>query len=150
VETQINTAGYVTGRTTQTESNSKAGDLTATQNIFKLYPISGNSMMFTLKYYLTSDQSETDPTVKSETYGIKSFTAFLNGSGTWTLQTAVANMVAERTLNTASVLTVSLVNGTSAGAFIAVSATNYNGAQAMGSFELSSTTGNPFVALDPV
>lgn len=150
VETQINTAGYVTGRTTQTESNSKAGSLTSSQNIFKLYPISGNSMMFTLKYYLTSDQGETDPAVKSETYGVKSLTAFLDGNGTWTLQTAVANMVTERTQNTASVLTVSLVNGTSAGAFIAVSATNYNGAQAMGSFELSSTTGNPFVALDPI
>lgn len=150
VETQINTAGYVTGRTTQTESNSKAGDLTSSQNIFKLYPISGSSIMFTLKYYLTNDQGETNPAVKSETYGIKSFTAFLDGSGAWTLQTAVANMVAERTQNTASVLTVSLVNGTSAGAFIAVSATNYSGANAMGSFELSSTTGTPFVALDPV
>ena len=150
VETQINTAGYVTGRTTQTESNSKLGDLTSSQNIFKLYPISGNSMMFTLKYYLTNDQSDSNPVTKSETYGIKSFTAFFNGFGILTLQTAVADMVAERTQNTASVLTVSLVNGTSAGAFIAVSATNYNGANAMGSFELSSTTGNPFVALDPV
>jgi hypothetical protein len=150
VETQINTAGYVTGRTTQTESNSKLGDLTATQNIFKLYPISGNSLMFTLKYYLTNDQSASNPATKSETYGIKSFTAFLNTTGVWTLQTAVANMVTERTQNTASVLTVSLVDGTSAGAFIAVSATNYNGAQAMGSFELSSTTTSPFVALDPV
>ena len=150
VETQINTAGYVTGRTTQTESNSKGGDLTATQNIFKLYPISGSSMMFTLKYYLTDDQSDNNPVTKSETYGIKSLTAFLNNSGIWTLQTAVANMVAERTQNTASVLTVSLVNGTSAGAFIAVSATNYNGVNAMGSFELSASTGVPFVALDPV
>ena len=150
VETQINTAGYVTGRTTQTESNSKLGDLTATQNIFKLYPISGNSLMFTLRYYLTDDQSSSNPATKSETYGIKSFTAFLNTTGVWTLQTAVANMVTERTQNTASVLTVSLVNGTSAGAFIAVSATNYNGAQAMGSFELSTSTTSPFVALDPV
>lgn len=150
VETQINTAGYVTGRTTQTESNSKGGDLTSSQNIFKLYPISGNSLMLTLKYYLTNDQGDSNPLTKSETYGIKSFTAFLDGNGAWTLQTAVANMVAERTQNTASVLTVSLVNGTSAGAFIAVSATNYNGANAMGSFELSTTTGTPFVALDPV
>ena len=150
VETQINSAGYVTGRTTQTESNSKIGNLTVSQNIFKLYPVSGNSLMITLKYYLTSDQSETNPLLKNETYGIKSLTAFLNGSGIWGLQTAVANMVAERTLNTASVLTVSLIDGTSAGAFIAVSATNYNGVNAMGSFELSASTGVPFVALDPV
>jgi hypothetical protein len=150
VETQINSAGYVTGRTTQTESNSILGDLTSSQNIFALYPISGNSIMFTLKYYLTNDQGDSNPLTKSETYGIKSFTAFLNGLGVWTIQTAVANMVAERTQNTASALTVSLVNGTSAGAFIAVSATNYNGADAMGSFELSTTTGTPFVALDPI
>jgi hypothetical protein len=150
VETQINTAGYVTGRTTQTESNSKSGNLTTTQNIFKLYPISGNSLMLMLKYYLTDDGGQTNPAIKSETYGIKWFTAFLDGNGVWSLQTAVANMVTERTLNTASVLTVSLVNGTSAGAFIAVSATNYNGANAIGSFELSTTTGVPFVALDPV
>lgn len=150
VETQINTAGYVTGRTTQTESNSRSGDLTVTQNIFKLYPISGNSLMLILKYYLTDDAGESNPLVKSETYGVKWFTAFLNGSGVWSLQTAVADMVTERTHNTASVLTVSLVDGTSAGAFIAVSSTNYNGANAIGSFELSTTTGVPFVALDPV
>lgn len=150
VETQINSAGYVTGRTTQTESNSRVGNLTVSQNLFKLYPVSGNSLMLTLKYYLTGDQAENDPLLKNETYGIKSLTAFLDSSGIWTLQTAVANMVTERTLNTAAVLTVTLVNGTSAGAFIAVSATNYNGAQAMGSFELSTSTGQPFVALDPV
>jgi len=150
VETQINSAGYVTGRTTQTESNSRIGDLTVLRNMFKIYPISGNSLMLTLRYYLTGDQAETNPLVKTETYGIKSFTAFLDSNGSWTLQTAVANMVAERTLNTAAVLTVTLVNGTSAGAFVAVSATNYNGAQAMGSFELSTSTGQPFTALDPV
>jgi hypothetical protein len=150
VETQINSAGYVTGRTTQTESNSRIGNLTVSQNLFKLYPVSGNSFMLTLRYYLTGDQAETNPLLKDETYGIKSFTAFLDSSGNWTLQTAVANMVAERTLNTAAVLTVTLVNGTSAGAFIAVSATNYSGVSAMGSFELSTSTGQPFIALDPV
>jgi hypothetical protein len=150
VETQINSAGYVTGRTTQTESNSRIGDLTVLRNMFKIYPISGNSLMLTLRYYLTGDQAETDPLLKTETYGIKSFTAFLDSNGSWTLQTAVANMVAERTLNTAAVLTVTLVNGTSAGAFIAVSATNYSGVGAMGSFELSTSTGQPFTALDPV
>jgi len=38
----------------------------------------------------------------------------------------VTNEVTERTINTASALTVSLVSGTSSGGYIAVSCTNYN------------------------
>lgn len=150
MQTQINSLGYVTGGKTQTSSASLSGNLTGTNNIFKLVPVGGNSFQFMLKYYLTGNQNETNPLLKNETYGIKWFSAFLDASGIWTIQTAVANMVTERTLNTASVLTVSLVNGTSSSAFIAVAATNYNASTAAGFFDVTMLSGVPYVAINPV
>lgn len=150
MQTQINNLGYVTGGKVQTSSNSLVGDLTGTNNIFKIIPVSGNSLQFMLKYYLTGDNSETNPLIKTETYGIKWFSAFLNSSGTWTIQTAVADMVTQRTQNTATALTVSLVNGTASGAFIAVSATNYSGSNAVGIFEITQMAVNSYIAINPV
>jgi hypothetical protein len=149
MQTQINSLGYVTGGKTQTSSNALSGSLTGTNNIFKVVPVSGNSLQFMLKYYLTSDNGESNPAVKNETYGIKWFSAFLSSSGVWSVQTSVADMVTERTLNTASALTVSLVNGTASGAFIAVAATNYNGANAAGFFEITMMCATSHLAINP-
>jgi hypothetical protein len=150
MQTQINSLGFVSGGNVQTSSKSLFGDLTGTNNIFKITPVSGQSLQFMLKYYLTDDNSQTNPAIKSETYGIKWFSAFLDTNGLWAVITAPANMVTERTLNTASALTVSVVNGTTTGAFIAVAATNYNTASAAGFFEITMMTGYPFVAINPV
>jgi hypothetical protein len=150
MQTQINSLGYVTGGQVQTSSNALSGDLTGTNNIFKVVPVSGQSLQFMVKYYLTSDKSESDPLVKNETYGIKWFSVFLNTVGVFAVQTAPVDMVTERTLNTASVLTLSLVDGTASGAFIAASATNYNGASAGGFFEITMMCGFPFTAINPV
>ena len=75
-----------------------------------------------------------------QTIGIKSFTNYTNSNGIWnsgaSTLIAVGDEVTERTTGTASVITVSFVNGTSAGAYIAVACTNYNNANAKAMFEL--------------
>lgn len=117
-------------------SKQLAGDLTPANQVFLVRVPAGIGARFLLHYALVADQTDNNPASRSETYGIKSFSATLSGAGVWTGQTANANAIAERTQNTASVVTPSLVDGTAAGAYIAVACTNYNGANARGSFFL--------------
>lgn len=113
------------------------GNLTGTNNVFKLNRIQfGVGCRFTLKYTLVADYSDDTPASRDETIGIKTFTATINTSGVWSAQLAVADQITERTQGTASVVTVSLVNGDSTGGHIAVACTNYNGANAVGIFEI--------------
>lgn len=128
-------AGNKSGTFALRESKKILGNLTVTANIFKIAALSTGAR-FRLKYYLIADQSDFSAGTRSETYGIKNFTVAISGAGAMTIETAVGAEVTERTQNTASVLTVSLVNGTSAGCYIAMTATNYSGANAVGVFEL--------------
>ena len=113
-----------------------SGDLTGTNNIF-LVRKTTDLIYFRLKYALVADRLNV---TTGQTIGIKSFTNYMNSSGTWNVGAstliAVANEVTERTTGTASAITVSFVNGTTAGAYIAVSCTNYNGSGARAMFEL--------------
>lgn len=111
------------------------GDLTGVNNIFFVSPAQASGL-FRLHYHLVSDVSDTNPASRGETAGVKSFSATMNSAGTWVAQLASANEVTERTQVTGSAVTVSLVNGSAAGAHIAVACTNYNGASASGRFEL--------------
>jgi hypothetical protein len=113
-----------------------SGDLTGTNNIFLIAPALATGAYFRLKYFLVADAADLSVATRDETSGTKSFSATMNGSGTWEAQLAVANDVTERTQGTASVITVSLVNGSSAGAHIAVACTNYNASGSRGYFEL--------------
>lgn len=124
------------GRGLLVASNTKFGDLTGTNNIFFVKLSGGLGAYFRLRYALVADQSDTSAATRDETYGCKSFSATMNGPGVWTSQTAASNEVTERTLGTASSVTVSLVNGTSAGAHIAVACTNYSGTNARASYVL--------------
>lgn len=117
-------------------SKTLSGDLTGTNNLFLVKMGAGIGAYFRLRYALVADQADNNPATRDETYGVKSFSATQSSSGVWTAATAVADEVTERTLGTASVVTVSLVNGTSAGAHIAVSCTNYSGANARAGFVL--------------
>lgn len=113
-----------------------SGDLTGTNNVF-LVRRTTDLIYFRLKYVLVADRTNA---TTGQTIGIKSFTNYMNASGTWnsgaSTLIAVGDEVTERTTGTASAITVSFVNGTSAGAYIAVACTNYNGANARAMFEL--------------
>lgn len=112
------------------------GDLTGTTNIFRFKSTSAGTV-FRLKYHLVADRTDLNPSTRDETFGIKSFSAAHNSSGAWSTYAAPSNDVTERTLGTAAVLTVSLVNGDATnGGYIAVSCTNYNGANARAMFVL--------------
>lgn len=135
-------------------SKALTGDLTGTNNVFFVRPPAGGGAYYRLTYALVADQADTSAATRDETYGIKSFSATMNSSGTWTSQTAAANEVTERTLGTASAVTVSLVNGTSAGGHIAVACTNYSGSSARGTFYLDvhpmqSLTGDGTFSMSP-
>lgn len=149
INTNIFNRGFATGQTTKRASVAKFGNLTSAQNIFKVVP-GFNGAMYMLTYYLTADNGDTIQATRDETFGIKYFSATIDGSGTWIQQVATSDMVVEKTQGTASVLTVSLVNGTAAGGFIAVAATNYNGANAIGSFELTVVNGYSQTIVNPV
>ena len=113
-----------------------SGDLTGTNNVF-LVRQTGSLIYFRLKYALVANSTNF---TTGQTIGIKSFTNYTNSNGIWnsgaSTLIAVGDEVTERTTGTASVITVSFVNGTSAGAYIAVACTNYNNANAKAMFEL--------------
>lgn len=112
------------------------GNLTGTNNIFRFKDTTAG-VYFRLRYYLVADRTDTAAGTRDETFGIKSFSASHNSSGVWTAYAAAADEVTEKTLGTASALTVSLVNGDATnGGYIAVACTNYNGANARGMFVL--------------
>lgn len=111
------------------------GNLTTTTNIFKV-PANNFVGFFRLRYHLVSNQADTNPATRSETMGVKTFSGITTSGGIWGAQLAVANEVTERVQGTASVITVSLVNGTASGAFIAVACTVYSDANARGIFIL--------------
>jgi hypothetical protein len=127
---------FKTGIQVHRASKTLSGSLTGTNNIFFIAPALANGAFFRLKYFLVADLTDFAAVSRDETAGIKSFSATMNGSGVWTSQLAVANEVTERTQGTASVMTVSLVDGSSAGAYIAVACTNYNASGSRGYFEL--------------
>jgi len=113
-----------------------SGDLTGTNNVFLVRRVT-DLMYFRLKYVLVADRQLIGT---GQTIGIKSFTNNMDANGIWNANgstpIAVGNEVTERTTGTASAITVSFVNGTSAGGYIAVACTNYNGANARAMFEL--------------
>jgi hypothetical protein len=123
------------GTIAKTAVKALSGDLTGTNNIFFVSPALGTGAMIRIRYFLVADQSDFDPGTRDETFGVKSLTAIMTSGGVWGAITAQADEIAERTKGTASVVTVSLVNGTAAGAYIAVACTNYNSANARGYFE---------------
>lgn len=116
------------GRGLYVASKILTGDLTGTNNVFFVKLIASGSGAFRLKYSLQDGANMT--------VGIKSFCASMNSLGVWTSLLAVGDEVTQRSTGTASTVTVSLVNGTAAGAYIAVSCTNYSSASAAGSFAL--------------
>jgi len=112
-------------------SKTLSGDLTGTNNIFKVFRSVGtSSFMIRIKYWMTSDYTGTTNT----TLGIETLCASMDSAGTWTSIIAPGAEVTARSTGTASVPTFSLVNGDSTGAHIAVACTNYNGANARGTF----------------
>ena len=115
------------------------GDLTGTTNIFlsKHLAVGGQ---YRLKYFLIADQADGNPATRKETIGIKTFSIIMNTSGVPTLQLPVADEVTQRFLNLASIVTVSLVSGSAAGAFIAASCSAYNLAGARAVFDLEVLT----------
>lgn len=109
-----------------------AGDLTGTNNLFKV-PALASGLSGTIRYHLVGDNSDFSGT-RNITRGAKSFSATVNGSGVWTSMLAFADEVTERVKNTGSTVTFSLVNGDATGAYIAVSCSAYSGANAAGQF----------------
>jgi hypothetical protein len=114
------------------------GSIAGPHNIFRVRALTAVAV-FRVKYFLTADQADWNSATRDETFGIKTFTASINGLGAWTLQSAIADEVTERTLGTASVLTLTLVDGDADGAFIAAACTNYTGAGARAVFALEMT-----------
>jgi hypothetical protein len=110
-----------------------SGDLTVQRNVFRVWATT-DVTIFTLKYVLVADRGNPSTNV---TIGMKSFAAACFTTGAW-WQTpiAVADAITERSAGTASALTVTLVNGDNNGALIAVTCTNYSGANARAAFEL--------------
>jgi len=117
-----------TGRGSCYTSNILDGNLTTQRNVFFVKLVSSGGGLFRLSYALQDGGNQT--------IGIKTFSATLNSAGTWTAVLAVADEVTQRNSGTASAVTVTLVNGTTAGAYIAVTCTNYSGASATGAFQL--------------
>lgn len=116
-------------------STSRSGNLTGTNNIFRVRLGSGGAY-FRLSYALVADAADLDPATRDVTFGIKSWSAVINSSGVATIVTAVADEVTERSTGTASAVTVTMVNDSGGAAYVAVACTNYNTAAAIGSFVL--------------
>ncbi len=133
-----------TGRNSCLASTSRSGSQTGTNNIFKITTGGGIGFYARLRYALVADGADTNPGTRDETVGVKSFTATISGSGVVAIQQAVADEVTERTLGTASVLTVTGVNGGTVDVFgetfgygyIAVAATNYSGSGAKAAYSI--------------
>ena len=117
-----------TGRGSCYTSNILDGNLTTQRNVFFVKLVASGGGLFRLSYALQDSGNQT--------IGIKTFSATLSSAGTWTTVLAVADEVTQRNSGTASAVTVTLVNGTTAGAYIAVTCTNYSGASATGAFQL--------------
>lgn len=92
--------------------------------------------MYRLKYYLVNDQSVFDPSTRSETSGIKSFTATMSSNGVWQLIMPIINEVPQRNHNVSANLIVNLKNGDSNGAIIEVRATGYSNPGSIGIYML--------------
>jgi hypothetical protein len=127
------------------------GSLTGTNSIFRLKPGAGGSLRYRLHYHLIADTTDGNPATRSETFGIKSGSIIVSSLGVPTQQVAPANEVTERSLNTASVVTVTLATGdATAGAYMQVACTNYNGANALGVFMLEALVGSNSVTTEVV
>lgn len=111
------------------------GDLTATRTIFRVRAMGGAPSRYRLKYYLKAI-STASGAGSSETFGIKSWTAKQASTGVWTTNSAVADEVTERTLNTASALTVGLLDGDNTGGLVQATCTNYSDPNAIAVFVL--------------
>jgi hypothetical protein len=130
-------------------SKQLTGDITgAAQNIFKVIPALATGALFRLKYLLVNDQGDFNPAARQAVAGVKSWTAIMDGTGAWAVQTIVTADGTERTLGARpAVLAVSLVNGDATGAFIAVTATNYNNPAGKHQFVLEVVPMTPHTSL---
>lgn len=130
-------------------SKQLTGDITgAAQNIFKVIPALATGALFRLKYLLVNDHGDLNSATRQEVAGVKSWTAIMDGAGAWAIQTIVTADGTERTLGARpAVLAVSLVNGDATGAFIAVTATNYNNAAGKHQFVLEGVPMAPNASL---
>lgn len=116
-------------------SNALSGNLTGTNNIFRVTLGSGGAY-FRLSYSLVADASDLDPVTRDVTFGVKSWNATIGSTGVANIVTAVANEVSERSTGTASAVTVTMVNDAAGAAYVAVACTNYNTSVARGAFVL--------------
>ena len=116
-------------------SNALSGDLTGTNNIFRVRLDSGGAY-FRMSYSLVADAADLDPATRDVTFGVKSWSAVINSSGVSQIVTAVANEVTERSTGTASAVTVTMVNDAAGAAYVAVACTNYSTSAARGAFVL--------------
>jgi hypothetical protein len=107
-------------------ANRIVGDLTTTVNIFRLPASTQGSIR--LKYILTRTPGDLDPATRREVFGIKQFSFSINSLGVGNIYLSITDEFGPRTFGASpAVLTLSLVNGDATnGAFIAMSATNYN------------------------
>lgn len=126
----------VTGHGAVSDFTALFGNLTGTNNIFLVKLQAGTGALFVLEGYLVADQADTSGS-RAETRVRKEFTATMNGLGIWEIQQTFLDLDSPRAKNTASVVTVSLVNGTAAGAYVAIACTNYSGSNARAGFRLT-------------
>ena len=105
------------------------GDLTGTQNVFKL-PF--GKWVVRLKYALFADGNAAG----NCTFGIKSGIFMVATSGATTIQLAVADEVTERSMGTASALTLAGALGDGQGGYLTVACTNYSASTAKAILEL--------------
>lgn len=117
------------------------GDLSGTNNIFQVPAYS--QISGTVIYSMIADQSVTSGS-RAESFGKKSFSGTVNSSGGWTTHIGFTDEITQLDSASGAIPTFSLVDGTSAGAFIAVAvAGGYNGANSRAVIKLEAISWIP-------
>lgn len=108
--TRMSAGGVIDNSSFQSESMRVVnGDISSNTNIFS---IAGNNMHISLELHYTLIDNQALASTAAHTVGVKNFSTFISGAGASLIRIPIGDMVTERTIGTASVLTVTITNGT--------------------------------------